>query len=386
MVENVKTQRLLFLDNIKFLFAVLVIFQHVRVTYGGEGVWFYIEGGELDLLSTIIFTLITSVGGLFQSSLMGLFFLMGAFFTPRSYDKKGSSTFWKDRMLRLAIPLLLYIVLINPLLSFFILALKDPQLTFIDYYLTKFQSVDSILRYLTNFGPMWFLWGLIIFTLLYTLWRQVAKSDNLKDYIPTDFSIPKNIYLLFFAIFLGFCTFLIRLITSIDEFPIGFPFAFFPQYLLMFCVGIIAARYQWFEKMTKEHIKFWTGVIAVVVVLFFVYFFLFLGIDADLSVFKGGPTLPAFIFSLVDNIICVGMIFVLIPVFYSKFNKQGSLMKKLSDASFPMYLVHPPIVVAVALFFSSVPLFPIIKLVIVFPLSVVLCYLTSHLILRVFSL
>jgi hypothetical protein len=373
-----KTQRFLFLDNIKFLFAVLVIFQHVRITYGGEGIWYYIEGGELDLFSTIIFQTVTSVGGLFQSSLMGLFFLMGAFFTPRSYDRKGGSIFWKERLFRLGLPLLLYIVIINPFLYYFMAALKNPQLTFLDYYLNKFQSLESTMVFLTNVGPMWFLYGLLIFTLLYTLWRQITKSDNLKEYIPTDFSIPKNQYLLLIAFFLGFCTFFIRLVSPIDEFPIGFPFAFFPQYLMMFSVGIIAARYQWFEKMSKGHIKFWTGVILAVVVLFFLYFFLFLGIEADLSVFLGGPTLPALIFSLVDNIICMGMIFVLIPIFYSKLNKQGNLMKKLSDSSFPMYLVHPPIVVAVTLLFASIPLIPVIKLVIVFPLSVALCHLASH--------
>jgi len=256
MVEEEKTQRFLFLDNIKFLFAVLVIFQHVRITYGGEGIWYYIEGGELDLLSTIIFQTITSVGGLFQSSLMGLFFLMGAFFTPRSYDRKGGTIFWKERLLRLGLPLLFYIVFINPLLSFFIAALKNPQLTFLDFYSDKFQSLESIMKFFTNVGPMWFLYGLLIFTLLYTLWRQITKSDTLKKYIPTDFSIPKNQYLLLIAIFLGLITFFIRLVSPIDEFPIGFPFAFFPQYLMMFIVGIIAVRYQWFEKMSKEHIKF----------------------------------------------------------------------------------------------------------------------------------
>ena len=110
-----KRPRLIFLDNIKFLFAVLVIFQHVRVTFGGMGVWYYIEGGVLDLFSAIVFQSITSIGRLFQSSLMGLFFLMGAFFTPRSYDRKGVATFWKERLIRLGIPLLLYILLINPI-------------------------------------------------------------------------------------------------------------------------------------------------------------------------------------------------------------------------------------------------------------------------------
>ncbi len=377
-----KKPRLIFLDNIKILFAIIVIFQHARITYGGTGGWYYIEGGDLDLFSFIVFQSLTSIGGLFQSSLMGLFFLMSAFFTPKSYDRKGVSTFWKERLLRLGIPLLLYIVLINPFLYYVGGALKNTQGSFLDYYLSQFQSLQRFVDFLTSTGPMWFLLGLLIFTLLYTLWRQITKFDPLHQYIPKDLSIPKFYYLLLIAILLGCATFLIRFISPVDKFPLGFPFGFFPQYLMMFSIGIIAARYDWFEKMSKNHVKVWASIIAVTVVLFFLYFFIFLGIDADFSVLLGGPTLPALVFSLVDNVICMGMIFVLIPIFYTKFNDQGVLLKNISDSAFYMYLIHGPILVAVSLVFVSIPLFPVIKLAIVFPLTVILCYLASHFVLQ----
>jgi hypothetical protein len=351
-----------------------VIFQHARITYGGTGGWFYIEGGENDLFSYIFFQSLTSIGGLFQSSLMGLFFLMGAFFTPRSYDRKGLSTFWKERLLRLGIPLLLYILLINPILYSIVDILENPQGSFLDYYLNHLTSLVT--------GPMWFLLGLLIFTFLYTLWRQTTKYDSLKQYIPEDLSIPKYYYLLLIAIILGCFTFLFRLISPVDSFPLGFPFGFFPQYLMMFSVGIIATRYDWFEKMSNDHVKVWAITIAATFVAFFAYFFIFLGIDADFSVLLGGFTLPSLIFSLVDNIICMGMIFVLIPIFYKRFNYQGTLLKKLSASSFNMYLIHAPILVAVTLVFASIPLFPAIKLAIVFPLTVILCYLASHFVLQ----
>ncbi|UCC53752.1 MAG: hypothetical protein JSV68_07210, partial [Anaerolineaceae bacterium] len=47
-----------------------------------------------------------------------------------------------------------------------------------------------------------------------------------------------------------------------------------------------------------------------------------------------------------------------------------------------MYLIHPPILVLVALVFASAPLSPVLKLAIVFPLTVTLCYLVSHYILQ----
>ncbi|KKK42921.1 MAG: hypothetical protein Lokiarch_31310 [Candidatus Lokiarchaeum sp. GC14_75] len=85
-----KRPRLLFLDNLKFLFAVLVIFTHIRVSYGGEGSWYYIsalnESNPSDTFTIIFFNMIAGFGGIFQASLMGLFFLMGAYFTPKSFD------------------------------------------------------------------------------------------------------------------------------------------------------------------------------------------------------------------------------------------------------------------------------------------------------------
>ena len=142
MNKETKRPRLLFLDNIKVLFTILVIFQHVRVTYGGTGWWYYIEAPPEDTLSIVFFLILTSIGGLFQASLMGLFFLLGGYFTPKSYDRKGVGSFWKERLIRLGIPLLFYVVLINPVLIYFLAAIgipnystiPQPQGSFLEYY------------------------------------------------------------------------------------------------------------------------------------------------------------------------------------------------------------------------------------------------------------
>ncbi len=386
----VKKPRFLFLDNIKLLFAILVIFNHARVTYEGSGWWYYIEENTLDLFSTIFFQTLASLGGIFQASLLGLFFLLAGFLTPKSYDRKGVTAFWKERLTRLGIPILLYIMLINPILFYILAELgiqpwnTNPNLqgSLLDFYLSQFQSLERVLDFLTDTGPMWFLSVLLIFTFVYTLWRQITKSDSFRKYIPKELSIPRNIYLLLLAIILGCVAFLVRLISPIDRFPLGIPFGYLIQYLMMFVVGVITARYDWFEKISKDHIKVWSSIMIATVVLFFTYFLIFLGIDADYSVVFGGPNLHALVFALVDNIMCMGMIFVLIPIFYLKFNNQGILLQNLSASSFHMYLVHAPILVAISLVFASIPLFPIVKLTLVFPLTVLICYLASHYILR----
>ena len=235
---------------------------------------------------------------------------------------------------------------------------------------------------MTNYGPMWFLFVLLILTAIYTLWREITKADSIQQYIPKEFPIPRYLYLLLFAIGLGFITYLIRILFSIDNRPFSIPIAFMAQYLMMFTVGVIAVRYGWFEKMSKDHVKAWSITIAVTFVLFYLYAFLFVGMDADFSVFMGGSSVAALAWVLAESVICVGMIFVLIPVFYAKFNHQGKLLHNLSSSAYQMYLIHPPILVLVSLAFASVLLIPAVKLAIVFPLTVTLCYLASHFVIQ----
>ena len=104
--------------------------------------------------------------------------------------------------------------------------------------------------------------------------------------------------------------------------------------------------------------------------------------DVDFIDFTGGANLHAFLMAMVDNIICMGVIFILIKVFYAKFNKQGSILRNLSTSAYHMYLIHPPVLVALSLGFASLDLCPIIKLAIVFPLTVFFCYLLSHFVLE----
>ena len=229
---------------------------------------------------------------------------------------------------------------------------------------------------------MWFLVVLLLFTAGYTLCRYLTKSNRVQNQIRKEFSIPKYSYLLLLAIGLGIITFFIRILSPIDQFPYGIPVANILQYVLMFSVGIIAFRHNWVQKMTKHHVKIWGITIVVTILSFALYVFLILGVDVDVRVYLGGFTLPAFLFALLDNILCMGMIFVLIKVFYAKFNKQGKILQNLAPSAFNIYLIHAPILILVALAFSSLPLIPVIKLAIVFPLTVLICYLLSHYILE----
>ena len=99
--------RLSFIDNLRILLIVLVIMVHLAITYGAPvGDWYYQEV-RARMIESIIYVFFIAVS---QSFFMGFFFLISGYFTPGSYDRKGARHFFKDRLLRLGIPLLFYII------------------------------------------------------------------------------------------------------------------------------------------------------------------------------------------------------------------------------------------------------------------------------------
>ncbi|MGY5873476.1 MAG: acyltransferase family protein [Candidatus Thorarchaeota archaeon] len=389
MNEESETKRLIFLDNLKILFVILVIFTHVMVTYGGRGSWYYYatlnETFPVDIITVIILYMIAGTAAVFLPSIMGLFFLMGGFFSPRSLERKGVTKFWKERIFRLGIPVLLYVLLINPVF-YYLLAAQGIEPwsstllagSFLEYYLGNFQSMPGIVHFMTTFAITWFLVVLLIFTAVYTIWTKVVKSDSVQRRIPEELPIPKFIYLLILAIGLGFLSFIVRIPFPIEQWPLGLPIGYMIQYFMMFSVGVVAYRYGWFNQMRRHHVKVWTVTIFAAVMLYFTYFFVFVGVDADYTIFFGGPNQAALVFALADNVICMGMIFVLLKLFYAKFNTGGKIQKSLADSSYLVYLIHPFIVVPLSLGIAPLILSPLIKMAIVAPVSIVLCFLITY--------
>ena len=64
------------------------------------------------------------------------------------------------------------------------------------------------------------------------------------------------------------------------------------------------------------------------------------------------------------------------------FKSKKMITLMISSSAFYMYLIYPLVLIPLSLGFTFLPLFPVIKLAIVFPLTVILCYLISHFILE----
>jgi len=151
--------RLLYIDNMRTFLTVLVLLHHILIVYAGTGSWIYVEGRQ-DLATMVTGSIFTAVN---QAYFMGLFLLISAHFVPGSYDRKGPARFWKERLLRLGIPLAVYSWLVHPLFVYWFLrqteALRTPLWSFYGRY---FQNNDLI-----GAGPLCFITGELLRRLPY---------------------------------------------------------------------------------------------------------------------------------------------------------------------------------------------------------------------------
>jgi len=364
--------RMLYVDNIRAGLITLVIVGHMAITYGAPlGDWYYSEG-EAGPIFSIVATILLGIGAAF---LLQLFFMISGYFTPRPYDRKGAGAFLLDRLKRLGIPLVLYALVINPLVVYWAEVHRGFEGTLWQYASTNPSDLTN-----ASVGPLWFVEALLIFSLAYALIRLLSgRSRGARDLATVP--IPGNLSIALFALCVGLATFVVRIWA-----PVGWNWepphqelAHWPQYVAFFAVGIAAYRRNWFESFPTARAKLWRWVALALVpglpALAVAAGALSGEMDARAA---GGFNLLSLAYSLWEGFIGVALVITVLVWFRNRFNRQGRLLRAMSGASYAVYVLHPLIIVPLALALSGIVLNLGLKFVLVAPLAIVLCFLVGH--------
>lgn len=370
-----KQPRLLYIDNLRILVIALVVLHHLAITYGAPGQWPYREG-QPGMITSIVYTLFTGVN---QAYLMGFFFLISAYFTPGSYNRKGAGSFLRDRLLRLGIPLLFYIIVIDPLLVYALaVTIRGFNGSFWQFLTGYFANYSGF-----GVGPLWFVEALLIFSIIYMLWRRLVKPAA--NHTQRDITMPGNGALAMFALFLGLVTFIVRIWLPIGwSFRLlGLPFPYFPQYISLFVIGIIAYRRNWLSEISESMGKLWLGIATIsIAVLFPILFVLGGALEGHVAPFMGGVHWQSFALAVWEQFLCMGMVISLLVWFRKKFNHQGTLAKAMSVSAYTVYIIHQPVLIVLGLSLRGIILHPLIKFIVIAPVAVSLCFLIGNYIRR----
>ena len=76
------------------------------------------------------------------------------------------------------------------------------------------------------------------------------------------------------------------------------------------------------------------------------------------------------------------MAIMMLGLFRQRLDRQGSFGKFLSRNAYGVYLIHPVVIVPLALMVSGISMDPLMKFALIAPLGVGLCFLAAQYLLR----
>lgn len=363
-------QRLFFIDNIRILLICLVILTHLAITYGAFGSWYYHEVSGVSV-SAALLTLLTS---LFQTFFMGFFFMIAAYFIPSSLRRKGTSRFIHDRLVRLGVPLVIWVLVISPVFGYLVArAIEGFPGSFSDWYFV----IQPNLHYF-GLGPLWFVFSLLVFTLAYVAW-SILRGER-KEAVRKPF--PALPAILLFGLFLAVVSFAVRILFPIgyewDLFAIQVPY--YPQYIALFIIGIVAAGNDWFVRIPPSTGKT-CALLALLLALLQPLLLLTVDLPAgDLTPLLGGIHWQAFAYTLWEQLTGILIIVALLWIFRTRYDRRGPVIAAAAADTYTVYIIHPLVLVPLSLGLQAIILPPVPKFLVVSALAIPLCFITAHLV------
>jgi peptidoglycan/LPS O-acetylase OafA/YrhL len=365
-LEKNNGTRLSYLDNLRSFAIILVICLHAAVTYSGMGNWYYTENPQIS-----VSPLIYLVFGIFQSFtqawFMGVLFFISAYFASKSLVKKSTSKFIKERLFRLGIPLLFYIVIVSPFIYFIIL--PSESLSW-EYITTSYTKYFSDIKNIRSSGPLWFAQALIVFSCIYAALRHfIPAKEKSRNTIFTTKGFVGIIFLI------AIIAFLIRLIFPIGTAISNLQFSYFSSYIILFILGIIAGEKNLFEDISQtKNIKMILFGLIIGIPIWFVVM-IFSNVFEGGTIFNGGMNWQSAAYALWEAIIAVSFSFGFIAFFRKNINKGNKLTRILAENSFGVYIFHAPLLVMITISLKWWIINPLIKWLTVIPLTTIVSFI-----------
>lgn len=361
-----RPRRMFYLDNLRLLFTILVILHHICLTYTGEQGWYYYDPID-DPATDIVMILLMTIN---RNWVLHCFFLISGYFTPGSLDKKGLWVYIRERLIRIGIPLAIFMVFIRPPLYCF---LHWDELS------QKYSFFENMYRNIAP-GPAWFLEVLLVFSILYGLiWycrKPKAPSERNERPFPANYSI----FLFIFA--LAVFTFVFRIFLPAEKQIFHLRLGNYADYVAFFAAGIVGYRNKWLDKFTDRTGLQWTVITAAAIAAYAAFVISSWTSHESLSYLRGGMSVKTFVTTWIGTHIAVGISISSIYLFRKFLNVQPSIIKVMTADAYAVFIFHAPVLVALSYAIHGLTLPPFLKFAGAFILSTLLCFLICRYVVR----
>ncbi len=342
------------IDNMRVAVILGVIGSHVSLIYALDVGWYYEERTASGVAKAVL-------AGVFSPGLlfgMGLLFFVAGLFTPLALERKGPRRFIVDRLWRLGVPSVAYLLVINPAMNFFGDRAMGEGETVADYFgRTYWDDVEL--------GVSWFLAALLMFSLVYAVWRsQRPLRPELTNPLRRSDLVKAGGFIIV-------SSFLVRL-----RFPVlsgdsvwGLNLWEYPQMATLFALGVLARERGWLSAGLSRDLKRACGRAAAIGVVLAIALGVGLTLTDDADPFLGGLRGEALLIPLIEATLALGMSLWVVDWFRRRANRAGTLVGGLGRASFAAYLLHAPIIITFAIALRRVGVPAELKFLAVFALG-----------------
>jgi surface polysaccharide O-acyltransferase-like enzyme len=370
-VTTSPTKRLYFVDYLRVALTVLVIAHHAGQAYGTTGgTWPVFESLRSALLSPFF-----AVNAMF---FMGLFFLVSGYFVPLAYDRKGAAAFLKGRLVRLGIPILFFGLFVFSPIAYSWQPGRPSLTEFVRYlYRTGWQEL---------YMHLWFLVHLLMYSIGYVVWRQLAQRvQRYAKSEPTGSNprLPTHGMILLFVVALTLIGWVVRIKYPLDRWVpililIAEP-AHLPQYIGMFVIGILSYRGDWLRRLPTNTGMIWLAIGLAAAAGYYAYDLVGTRPLSQI-IAKGGKDWRSLVFCTWEAFVCVGLGVGLLVLFREWLNRAPSkLMAAIVRAQYGAYIFHLLVVLGVQTGLATVLLSPFPKFVLATFTAAVLSFGLGHL-------
>jgi glucan biosynthesis protein C len=342
-------------DNLRVVVIADVIVAHAATAYVVDVPWYYDDERATSGVWPVLLSFPVITGALFA---LGPLFLIAGWFSVRSLAHRGPAAFAGSRLVRLGVPLLVFVLLINPLAD----------------YLGNLRSGHrSLVSYLgtTELSVMWFVAALLVFSLAYAALRRVRPT-----------AVPRRPLrpgaLAAAALVIAVSSFAVwQLWPWTAQTYLNPRLAEWPQGAVLFALGVHAAEAGWLGDLSSLLARRlgWVAAAALAILEALVAVELARG---QFDALVAGASWPTMAFALLDGVIAVAGTLWFVAWLRGRWPTHGPVLGKAGRASYATYVSHPLVLTAVMVASASVALAPEIKFVLVAAVGVPVCFVAGY--------
>ena len=341
------------------LVIAVVVVWHTATAYLGGSDWYYVDRATSKAWVTAFFP--ASVISLFA---LGPLFLVAGWFSARSLAHKGAGAFARTRLLRLGVPLIIFILVINPLASYLGDLGRGLHPSLADYLGGRYGGPYEA-------GAMWFVAALLAFSLAYALLRRVHPAPVARRRSGGQVMVAA-------ALVIAVTAFVVwrRWPLADAHTFLNVQWGLWPQGAVLFALGVWAGEAGSLEDLTAWARRLgWTALTATVMLMALA---VYEKTQGHLQSALHGAGWPIMLTAVLYGTISVAFSVWFTALIRARWTGDGPLRARAGRASYATYVLHPLVLTAVMVVFASLALAPELTFLVVTVAAVPVCFLAGY--------